>query len=98
MGHIKTCKYVLQPCKLGCGLGVLGKDMKFHCDKQCANNFKKCKTCKEKIYVNRNCAHDCNIPLTKQLKDSRDSEAALKRNLENTRDSEAIMNRNLQEI
>lgn len=35
LNHRKACELRFQLCPQGCGLGVAGKDMRYHCYKQC---------------------------------------------------------------
>ena len=78
INHITKCDRVIQPCRLGCGLGLLGKDMEFHCDTQCSEKKTVCETCEENIHVNRAGAHDCMATMKKNLEEARAEIASLK--------------------
>lgn len=80
MAHFDKCEFILQPCRQGCGLGILGKDMDFHCDKQCSEKKIICETCEEAIYPNRvgEAPHDCMSVMKKNLKEAREEIASLK--------------------
>jgi hypothetical protein len=36
MKHLEECEFNLRPCTLGCGLGLLAKDMAYHTKVECA--------------------------------------------------------------
>ena len=61
--HVKKCDYLVQPCRLGCGLGILGQDMEYHCKKQCENIEIVCPVCEEwykpTLLKKENIEHDC---------------------------------------
>lgn len=69
--HITKCDRVLQPCKLGCGLGLFGMDMQFHCENQCSMKKVECQICEEGVFVNIKEKHDCIATMKKNLKDAR---------------------------
>lgn len=52
MDHKKTCAFQYQQCPQGCGLGVMGKDMEYHCLKQCKLFKMECENCGEASYPN----------------------------------------------
>ena len=71
----------MQPCPLGCGLGILGSDIPFHLEKQCSLAKVECESCSEDIYVNRKDAkesHNCLKTLKEQLKLAREEIKSLK--------------------
>lgn len=43
--HLSNCELLLQPCSLGCGLGILGADMEYHTQNDCHNVEVICDKC-----------------------------------------------------
>lgn len=79
--HLETCDHQLMPCKQGCGLGVFGKDMEYHCITQCPNLKFRCDTCEEVLHGDVD-THDCFATLKANLKKERQEVANLKKMLQ----------------
>lgn len=52
MKHFQECEHQFLPCSQGCGLGILGCDMEYHCMKQCKYFKVECENCGEAAYPN----------------------------------------------
>lgn len=85
MAHKFTCKNQFQQCVQGCGLGIMGKDMEYHCLKQCKLFKIECEICEEASYPNDPergglgiDGHDCVQVLKRKLKEAREEIAMLK--------------------
>jgi len=83
--HMKECPYQFQQCTQGCGLGIIGKDMEYHCMKQCKLFKITCDNCEEASYPNDTerggkglDGHDCIQVLKANLKAAREEIAQLK--------------------
>lgn len=82
--HLKNCDKLFQPCIQGCGLGIVGEDMTYHCVKQCHFYKITCDKCGEfEAYPNRPggsnkiADHDCLKVLMQALKEEREKVAKL---------------------
>ena len=71
ISHFKRCEQLMQPCRLGCGMGVLGKDMDYHCTKQCENFQLTCDKCDEAYKPREQEQHDCVSTLKAKLAEAR---------------------------
>ena len=72
----------MQPCILGCGLGLLGSDMDYHTKRQCLNAETKCPVCEE-MYKHLQLKkdgkeHDCVQHLKQALSEARQMIEAMK--------------------
>ena len=84
LNHFKECEHQFLPCRQGCGLGIVGKDMDYHCMKQCKYFKITCENCEEEVYPNDPErggkgieGHDCVQVLKTNLKAAREEIARL---------------------
>lgn len=73
----------MQPCRQGCGLGLLGRDMDYHCQNDCVKLEKECPRCEEKYYPKEDeklgRTHDCIQLLKERLSQERMKNFEVKR-------------------
>lgn len=85
LAHKANCDFQFQQCTQGCGLGIIGKDMEYHCMKQCKLFKVTCDNCEEASYPNDPerggkglDGHDCIQVLKANLKAAREEIAMLR--------------------